>query len=160
MSLTTKMIHTICKSMCSMSLGMGVLMFGHGVGLLDAPDKMMTHTQNGEGVSKFDWLAEQATEQLGTPTEAWMVFAFIGACKILALIDLWLVKAATRLTLFCCALLWAGVAYGHAELDDPPAPPLALSALALVGIATAPSAVAVAATKPKPKPKPKAKKAN
>ena len=67
MSLTTKIVHTICKSMCSMSLGMGVLMFGHGVGLLDAPDKMMTHTQNGEGVSKFDWLAEQATEQLGTP---------------------------------------------------------------------------------------------
>ena len=38
-----------------------------------------------------------------------MVFTFIGACKMLALIDLWLVKAATRFTLFCCALL---LAYG------------------------------------------------
>ena len=44
MSLTTKMIHTICKSMCSMSLGMGVLMFATGPGFSmlgqdDAPRK-------------------------------------------------------------------------------------------------------------------------
>ena len=147
---TTNIVHTICKLVPSVSLSMGVLMFGHGIGVMDAPDKMMTHAQNGEGVSKFEWLAEQATEQLGSPVEAWMAFTFIGACKILAQIDLWMLKTATRLTLFCCAVLYCGVAYAHTQVGDPPAPPLVMAAAAIIGIATVPSATA---TKPKGKKK-------
>ena len=103
--------HPITKITSTIPLLSGPIMLAAGLGKMKCPP-MLCNAQQGKGIDKLAWAAELS----GIPRETIMII--LGVCKLLALLDVWLLHIMPRVTLLCVSVMMGCVLYGHLEFDD------------------------------------------
>ena len=130
----------IFKVLASVGLMTGPLMVALGLGLIDSLPAELTRADNGKGANKFDWAAARFNSEkpLGPDLSVTtpQVFLFIGICKCLVILDIWVLHVMPRFALLCQALMFAAITWAHTQIPDQLAPPAAIGLFALAAAAT------------------------
>ena len=125
------LLHTITKIVATLPLLTGPLMLAAGLGVVELPPAL-ARANGGSGLDKFMW----AEDFYGVPKPH--LLSAVGICKILALLDIWLLRIVPQFTLVCVAILMGAVAHGHIAVqdEDQGIPPILLGVAALVAAVT------------------------
>ena len=132
------MLHTAAKVIATLAVLSGPIMLASGLGFMDCP-AMLCKAKGGTGIDKMEWAAVEAKKLGNEGVTASMVLIYVGTCKVLAFVDVWIVKSMPRITLLCVAIMMAAVTYGHSQFDDDLPPPIVLGVAALLAAASWPS---------------------
>ena len=87
-------------------------MLAAGLGLMECPDALCKVGGLETGVDKLAW----AAEKIGTTSSN--VLIGLGVCKLLGLLDIYLLQIMPRFTLLCVAIMMIAVTYGHSQFED------------------------------------------
>jgi hypothetical protein len=133
------MMHTLFKVLASFSPMMGGLgSLAMALKLIEAPVAIHVGGTS-DGINKLTWAATETSAATGlTVTEQHVCF-FIAACKLAAMLDLWVTKLVPRLALVCLSIMMLAVAYAHLLLGDDLVPPFVVLLFNLLALATWPS---------------------
>jgi hypothetical protein len=118
-----RLLHLVPKLIISISMSLGFIMIAAGLGLMDLPPPVLNTK---DGVDKFAWAADFS----GVPKPT--VLIVVGACKVLAFVDIWFLHVVPQLACICFAIMMLFVAYGHYMLGDDMPPPFVMGGAALI----------------------------
>ena len=128
------LLHLIPKLIASMACATAPIMLLYGVGALEDVPAQMIKANGGTGPDKGDWGADF----FGVDRRNLLLG--IGVCKLLALLDIWLIHLVPRLACVCVAIMMAAISYAHAAVGDDLPPPVVMGTMALITAATWPAA--------------------
>ena len=122
----------------------GGIMLASGLGFMECPDPLCK-ADGGVGPDKFEW----ASSASGYPASN--ILMLVGVCKLLAVIDIYLLNIIPRAACVCVSLMMAAVTYGHLQIPDDVKPPIFFTLVPLLCAASWPEKTPAKAPSGKPK---------
>ena len=126
-----RMSHLVSKGLTFLSLLAAPVMLAAAAGLIECPASMCL-AQGGTGINKFAWAGEKAG------IEPPMVLLLVGVCKLLALLDIFILKLMPKATLVCVGIMFAAITYAHVQMGDSVQPVLTFTLAPLAAARTWP----------------------
>jgi hypothetical protein len=134
------MIHTVFKVLASLSPIMGGLMYlAVALKYIDPPVAVFHVGGTPAGANKVTWAATEASAATGVAVTEQQVLYFVAACKLSAMLDLWVTRLVPRLALVCLTIMMLAVEYSHFRMGDHLVAPLVIIIFNLLALATWPS---------------------
>lgn len=134
------MMHTAFKVLASLSPTIGGLLYmAVALKYIEPPVGMVHVGGTVDGVNKVTWAATEASAATGVAVTEQQVFFFIAACKLAAMLDLWVTRLVPRLALVCLSIMMLAVEYSHVLMGDELVSPVVVVLFNLLALATWPS---------------------